>query len=62
MNTSRTDLPAIFALQSERHGVVPNKRVASYEEKLGAELGVSPDDVHLRTSGTTTSDGDSAED
>jgi hypothetical protein len=54
--------PAIFALQTERHGVVPNGRVAFYEEKLGAELGVSPEDVHLRTAGTTTPQGDSAED
>jgi hypothetical protein len=54
--------PAIFALQCERPGVVPNSNVASYEEKLGAELGVSPEDVHLRTAGTTTPQGDSAED
>jgi hypothetical protein len=54
--------PAIFALQGEHPGVVPNSHVASYEEKLGAELGVSPEDVHLRTAGTTTPQGDSAED
>lgn len=62
MKASETEQPAIFALQTEREGVIPNSRVASYEEKLGAELGVSPEDVHLSTSGTTTSSGDSAED
>lgn len=55
--------PAIFALQREHlAGVVSNSRVESYEEKLGAELGVSPEAVHLRTAGTTTINGDSAED
>jgi hypothetical protein len=62
MKASTMKLPAIFALQTNGRSVVPNGRVASYEEKLGAELGVSPEDVHLRTAGTTTPEGDSAED
>jgi hypothetical protein len=62
MTASNTELPAIFALQTERNSVVPNSWVASYEKQLGAELGVPPGDVHLGTSGTTTTAGDSQED
>ena len=54
--------PALFALQTEREAVVPNDRVAAYEETLSTELGVSLRDVHIASSGTTTSSGDSAED
>jgi hypothetical protein len=62
MKKSTMEQPAIFALQTEREHVVPNSRVASYEEKLGAELGVSPQDVNLTSAGTTTINADSAED
>ncbi|MGW2598718.1 hypothetical protein [Streptomyces klenkii] len=64
MKASALEPPAIFALQAEepRGGQVPNRRVMSYEEQLGAEFGVSPDDAHLATAGTTTIFGDSAED
>ncbi|RLU90407.1 hypothetical protein CTZ27_20970 [Streptomyces griseocarneus] len=55
-------VPALFALQTERQGLVPNTRVTSYEEALGAEFGLSREDVHLETAGTTTIFGDSAED
>ncbi|MBF6047257.1 hypothetical protein GO001_18790 [Streptomyces sp. NRRL B-1677] len=64
MKASALEPPAIFALQAEepRGGQVPNRRVTAYEEQLGAEFGVSMDDVHLATAGTTTIPGDSAED
>jgi hypothetical protein len=62
MATSVAQPPAIFALQAENLEVTPNSLVESYEEKLGADLGVAPGNVHLRSSGTTTSSGDSAED
>jgi hypothetical protein len=54
--------PAIFALQTERHQVVPNERVSFYEKKLGAELGVPPEDVFSCSAGTTTPKADSKED
>ncbi|MGK5545887.1 hypothetical protein ACSNOH_14300 [Streptomyces sp. URMC 127] len=64
MKPSAMEPPAVFALQTEepQGGRIPNRRVTSYEEQLGAEFGVSPDDVHLATAGTTTIFGDSAED
>lgn len=55
-------LPALFALQTDRQGVVQNPQVAAYEESLSVQLGVPLDDVQLTTSGTTTSPGDSKED
>lgn len=60
--TVTAKLPALFALQTDRQGVVPNAQVAAYEEALSVRLGVPLDDVQLTTSGTTTSPGDSAED
>ncbi len=62
MNASKTEQPVIFALQGERKHVVPNSLVASYEDKLGAELGVAREDVHLSSAGTTTPSADSKED
>jgi hypothetical protein len=62
MAASVAQPPAIFALQAENLEVAPNSLVESYEEKLGADLGVVRENVHLRTSGTTTTSGDSAED
>ncbi len=62
MKRSNAEQPAIFALQTERESVVPNSLVSSYEDRLGAELGVSAEDVQLRTGGTTTATGDTQED
>jgi hypothetical protein len=60
--TMSNEEPAIFTLQTERGRVVPNERVSSYEEKLGAELGVSPEDLFSCSAGTTTPNADSKED
>lgn len=60
--SSKANQPVLFALQAIEEAVVPNILVSKYEEKLGEELGVLPEDVHLRSSGTTTSSGDSKED
>ncbi len=60
--TTSSGSPAVFVLQAERDAVVANPRVAAYEERLGARFGLSREDVHVASAGTTTASGDSAED